>query len=331
MQTASPKESKNIAVMRDWFNDKRDTDMRDNIESFLCQSSTFARSRHEPSTLPLTMQTRQESAKLHVLYGTPIFCARSRKYEEVYAYAISMVYDLRNYKTETFWGPFLPDSAASVDWEKMEAVMIVLGHNLRMFTEQGHGIFGPQGIWREPWIGASPDSYFPAIKTLPPFIKSNMEDPYNISGTWIRVVCFLDFHDLFAYNTSPQGLDPNLPREPLHTNEAIRLINMELRVVGMEEPGEGDGRELPVMLFEGTARSMHTQWDPHANSSIRGSVRMTKEGEVRWQSVSIYGGYVIPVAPVTPHSSTSTTPIVSVIVSHFSYSIPSSFMIQVKC
>ena len=35
---------------------------------------------------------------------------------------------------------------------------------------------------------------------------------------------------------------------------------------------------------------MHTQWDPNANSRIRGSVRLTKEGEVRWQSVSVDGG-----------------------------------------
>jgi hypothetical protein len=65
---------------------------------------------------------------------------------------------------------------------------------------------------------------------------------------------------------------------------------MELRAVRTEAPGPDDGQELPVVYFEGTAKSMHTQWDPNANSRVRGSVRLTKEGEVRWQSVSVYGG-----------------------------------------
>lgn len=102
-----------------------------------------------------------------------------------------------------------------------------------------------------------------------------------------------DFHDLFAYNfTSPDtdALPSSSPRPPLNTNEAIRLISMEVRPTSTSPPGPEDGQELPVVHFEGTAKSMHTQWDPNANSRIRGSVRLTKEGEVRWMSVSVYGG-----------------------------------------
>ena len=46
----------------------------------------------------------------------------------------------------------------------------------------------------------------------------------------------------------------------------------------------------PIVHFKGMSRSMHSQWDPNANSSIRGTVRMTKEGEVRWTSISVYQG-----------------------------------------
>jgi hypothetical protein len=187
LQNASSKDSKNMAVMRGWFDDKRDKEKRDNIEAFLCQSTTFARSKGHSS--PISFANRQASAKLHVQYGTPIACPRRSKYNQAYPYAVSMVYDLRNYKTETFWGPYLPDSNASVDWEKMEAVMIVLGHNLRMFTEQTHSIFGPRSIWREPWIGASPYSYEPTsmkgMHTLNTPV--GIADPYNIQGTWMRV------------------------------------------------------------------------------------------------------------------------------------------------
>lgn len=102
-----------------------------------------------------------------------------------------------------------------------------------------------------------------------------------------------DFHDLFAYNftsSDTDSLPSTSPRPPLNTNEAIRLISMEIRPTRTEAPGPGDGQELPVVFFEGTAKSMHAQWEPHANSRIKGSVRLTKEGEVRWQSVSVYGG-----------------------------------------
>jgi hypothetical protein len=181
-----------MAIMREWFDDKRDKENRDNIEAFLCQSITFARSKHtDPS--PTSFPNRQASAKLHVQYGTPIACPRRTKYNQAYPYAVSMVYDLRNYKDASFWGPYLPDGTASVDWEKMEAVMIVLGHNLRMFTEQKHSIFGPRSIWREPWVGASPHSYEPiSMKELQtPITPGGMVDPYGIQGTWMRVSKFI--------------------------------------------------------------------------------------------------------------------------------------------
>jgi hypothetical protein len=199
-----------MAIMREWFDDKRDKEKRDNIEAFLCQSITFSRSLSHPTSsppTPVSFPNRQASAKLHVQYGTPIFCPRRSKYHQAYPYAISMVYDLRNYREETMWGPYLPDGRAGVDWEKLEAVMIVLGHNLRVFTEQANGgVFGPRNVWREPWVGASPGSYVSGGSLLgigkglglglgapaPALVEeSAVVDPYGIQGTWMRVVCFL--------------------------------------------------------------------------------------------------------------------------------------------
>jgi hypothetical protein len=31
-------------------------------------------------------------------------------------------------------------------------------------------------------------------------------------------------------------------------------------------------------------------WDPNANSRIKGSVRLTPDGEVRWQTISVFYG-----------------------------------------
>ena len=202
-----------MAILRQWFDEKRDKEKRDNIEAFLCQSTTFARSRirseAEGSRGILTaasFESRQASAKLHVHYGTPIFCPRRTKYNQAYPYAISMVYDLRNYTEETLWGPYLADGQASVDWEKMEAVMIVLGWNLRVFMEQssGGGVFGPRSIWREPWVGASPGSYDAGKCGLPQALPEGVVDYYGIQGTWMRVVCFLGIFP-FSYSKSCFG------------------------------------------------------------------------------------------------------------------------------
>jgi hypothetical protein len=105
-----------------------------------------------------------------------------------------------------------------------------------------------------------------------------------------EIDAFPDFSELFAYNfNAPMPADGE-PRGPIDTTEAIRLIIMEISVDKISEPGENDGKGLPVVHFQGTSRSMHSQWDPNANSNIKGTVRLTKEGEVRWTSISVYQG-----------------------------------------
>ena len=68
------------------------------------------------------------------------------------------------------------------------------------------------------------------------------------------------------------------------------------------------GERLPVVHFRGSSRSLHASWDPNANSkirgellimtvtltfradSVRGTVRQTPEGEIRWTTFSIFHG-----------------------------------------
>lgn len=58
----------------------------------------------------------------------------------------------------------------------------------------------------------------------------------------------------------------------------------------IESAPSSENQDLPVVWFEGTARSMHAGWDPNANSRIRGKVRLTPEGEVHWTSWSVFHG-----------------------------------------
>jgi hypothetical protein len=81
------------------------------------------------------------------------------------------------------------------------------------------------------------------------------------------------------------------PRAATWLEEAVRHIIMRLEVKRIEPPEDKDGQALPVVYFEGTSKSIDRAWEPNANSKIRGSVRLTPEGEVRWTTVSVFFGY----------------------------------------
>ncbi|MCJ1389149.1 hypothetical protein MMC18_002004 [Xylographa bjoerkii] len=262
-----------------------------NVASFMCQSTLFRRAMRESPSHIATSTEDQLSAKLHCLYGVPIDDPCDRRHLATYPFACSKVYDLRNYSEQTVWGPFIDDGWFSVDWEKVEAIMVVLAHNLRLVTERTNNHFMP--LWTTPFAGASPNSYMPLVpprlmKELTPPLE--LQDPYNITGTYMRVVCFLDYTEFYDYNFVASPPPPGQPRPPLDTDEATRLIIMRVKATKAEAPGEEDGQGLPVMHFTGTSHSMHAHRDPNANSRIRGTVRLTKEGEVRWTSFSIYFG-----------------------------------------
>ena len=227
---------------------------------------------------------RQRSAKLHCLYGVPITYARNddgRKSgyslrsdtTDIHPFARSLVYDLRKRKQENFWGPFTDDGSQDVDWEKLEAIMVILGYNINHYanTHEMHDTLVPD--WQTPFEGAMPYSF-----VSPPYRISEQprpplaaQDPYNVTGTWMRVVCFLDYTELFSFNFSSQQNDLQ-PRPPLDAGEAFRLIVCKLHVTRIEGPGEDDGQSMPVVYFEGNSSSVKPSWDPNANSKIRGEV-----------------------------------------------------------
>ncbi|KAK0259756.1 hypothetical protein LTS09_005598 [Friedmanniomyces endolithicus] len=346
--------SSNLPLLIEHFHDTT------NIDAFLCSSTLFDRAGNENQQPAKTEQLRQSSAKLHCLFGVPIYVVPNRltyAYQRpdlslspssctrlqmrplpTHTYARSKVYDLRQYTEHTLWGPFTDDGTQRVDWEKVEAVMVVLGFNLNKFTERSDGRW--PCIWDKPFIGASPNSYAsqPVIagpsrdpddedkmfKIRELALALDAQDPYGVTGTWMRVVCFLDYNDLYAFNFSAR-VETDEQREPIDTEEgtidlkelvctvadvllsvAIRLIKIKLQVTKIEPPGSGDegeeddddgmdwshfqGERLPVVHFRGNSRSLHASWDPNANSKIRGTVRQTPEGEIRWTTFSIFHG-----------------------------------------
>lgn len=187
LQTASPKQkaSLNIALLTQLFQTGANRDV------FLCNSTLFERAKKPHlQTLPLSVAERRLSAKLHCLYGVPIQAFRATRSSSTYPFACSKVYDLRNYTRNSMWGPFLDDEPGKVDWEMLEAIMIILGHNIRIFNDRTGGLLF-KSVWAQPFVNAVPSSY--SISPGP--IKnatlnagiSSFEDPYNITGTWMRV------------------------------------------------------------------------------------------------------------------------------------------------
>jgi len=116
----------------------------------------------------------------------------------------------------------------------MESIMLVLHYNLNFVSIREGGVF-PLPMWEKPFLGCTPHSYVEQMKLCPifqapaagsnggfgmvsipswstmdqpedvrmlkePSTTMEMADPYAIGGTWLRVVCFLDYSELFKFN-----------------------------------------------------------------------------------------------------------------------------------
>ncbi|KAL2016273.1 hypothetical protein VTK56DRAFT_4017 [Thermocarpiscus australiensis] len=222
-----------------------------------------------------------------------------REARMVYPVACAKVYDMREYTVGTRWGPFLDEGdedgegereerGVRVDWEKMEAIMIVLGTNIRSKGLEAYPIFGD--LWGRPFAGVWSGSYIPSKGGEDGKEKGDLErrDPYGVSGSWMRIVCFLDYADFFSFNFPPDDrLPSNAPRPPLNVGEATRVMMMRVRVTKIEPPGVGDHPDHPVVHFNGISRSLDGE---NPDSDLRGTARMTPEGEVRWTTYSIFNG-----------------------------------------
>lgn len=100
-------------------------------DCFLCGSSLFAFANTGFEWyVPESEDERQLLAQLHCLYGSPrnSWEAEDARFDTI-GYARARVYNLSLYTGYTRWGPFMDNDSGDVDWEKLEAIMIVLGYN----------------------------------------------------------------------------------------------------------------------------------------------------------------------------------------------------------
>lgn len=270
-----------------------------NADTFLHKSSLYGRAGTELQSQALDPETRQKSARLHCIHGIPSDTT-GRRILSTHPFARSCVYDLRNYTRRSRWGPFRNDNSMRVDWEVIESIMIVLGYNNRLCSRRYMDRFTLP--WSSPFANIFQDRFvsLPSTTSTPPApslvlepsLPLELQDPYNISGIWARVVCFLDYDDLhhFNFSTTAVRTPEGQPYPPITMEEAIRHILMRLTVTAVTTPGKNDDQTMPVVHFKGKARAVDTNMDSNANSSILGCVRTTSEGEIRWSTVWVFNG-----------------------------------------
>ncbi|KAI1365646.1 hypothetical protein F5Y08DRAFT_169289 [Xylaria arbuscula] len=308
-------QSRNADILTDIFS------AESNQEAFLCRSFIYERARAEFHARDIRYwhgppkPDHQKSAHLHCLYGVPLLFAypsarRRTRTNLMHPFACSKVYDLRQYTEQSKWGPFMSDGTMRVDWEKVEAILLVLGDNMTNMTNFNLSVLPVAdtfctvpfaGTWAHSWrnnaLGSSllceleVPSSSPSSSSAPSSSSPELIDPYGIAGVWLRVVCFMDYTDFFAYNFSlDEQPPPHVPRPSIDVGQATRLILMRIFVTAIEKPGPEDGQALPVVHFKGVSKSLDQTFDENADSDLRGTVRLTPEGEVRWTTFSIFGG-----------------------------------------
>lgn len=82
------------------------------------------------------------------------------------------------------------------------------------------------------------------------------QDPYGVKGKWMRIVNFLDYHDLFAFNFTGSMPSEGIEREPVTTAEAFRLILLALWVTKIEWPDEDEGQPEDWETIDGSPTTL---------------------------------------------------------------------------
>lgn len=261
----------------------------ENAATFVLNSNIFELAKAKPK--PKSAETSRLIAHLHCLYGTfkDDLSPPGRRQKKIMPHAVarSRIYDLRSYTTLTRWGPWMPDGSMRVDWEKVESIMLVIAHGINIISNQPDSKIS--SIWDIPFDGVTRESYVSqecflsesdldipdeednALELVAqPNLPLDAMDPYGITGTWRRVICYLGYQDFYEFNFA-YSLPLHTPRPPVNTREAIRVIVMKVQVTEIAAPGKEDGDALPVVHFAGTSRSLHAQWDPNGRLLLKGN------------------------------------------------------------
>ncbi|EJU03891.1 hypothetical protein DACRYDRAFT_115193 [Dacryopinax primogenitus] len=176
-------------------------------------------------------EAKQASAKLHVHFGLTdwdltTIAERGKARERVYR--------LANYHERNRWGPYTGDFTRTPNWEHLEAMMLVVGRNVNERVDD----------WRlqdgdAPLMGlhAARNYTMPSIEPKAPALE--IGDWAGVTGKWYRVVCFMDYRDLWGYNYGDfLAFNPSFMEQ---YSEAVRVMSFNLKVDSVGVPPKDIG------------------------------------------------------------------------------------------
>lgn len=170
--------SRNVLFLEELLKDPFSRDL------FLYLSGVF----HRPARPHVPSDTFWEAipgmAQLNCLYGNVNMSSASVNYSisTAHAWAECKAYNLTECTVNGNWGPFRDHEGGEVDWNRVEAAMMVLANNA------GGGKWDKSGCMTSglPFSGSYPYSFSCPILRRDPCIDVDT-DPYGITGTWTRV------------------------------------------------------------------------------------------------------------------------------------------------
>ncbi|KAL5518707.1 hypothetical protein ACEPAH_390 [Sanghuangporus vaninii] len=190
--------------------------------------------------------------------------------------ARTFVYDMRKYARENSWGPFIPDKSGSINWTHIEAVITVIYCNLMDLNDL--------------WPDTRPPARLDAIRAYSA-PKSHQRDPRDwagVEGAWRRYVCFMDYRigEKKSAAGSVSRMSTISPDSSPSTSSPVGSPSSDSSHAGSS--ATNISKQFPVIYFVGRSRGGNGN-----ESKVRGSVRMSPDGHIRWRfvSASIYDGH----------------------------------------
>ncbi|KAF8446324.1 hypothetical protein L210DRAFT_3628802 [Boletus edulis BED1] len=191
------------------------------------------------------------------------------------------VYDLSQYNRDNDWGPFMRKTG-EVDWSHIECIVNVITCNLMDHTRH----FGDT---RPPCSLEATRAY-----SAPHATALALHDWAGVEGNWRRIVSFMDYRDLFAFNFSTRGhvdiaQGSSIFEDP-QFSEATRLIELKLHLTSpdavpkyytLDRFPQSEDTKYPTLYFSGSSHGIQGR-----EATIVGSVYMGNDGVVRWRFVS---------------------------------------------
>ncbi|KDN50200.1 hypothetical protein RSAG8_01536, partial [Rhizoctonia solani AG-8 WAC10335] len=238
---------------------------------------------HDSDVQQSLTEDRQLTAELQVYFFStehnlpPVQARLSRLNARAY------VYNIRNYKQEGWHGPWrMAERGMEPNWVHLAACQRVVLENLAQRKVVGHNYPTPPTGAAAVWGGSS-KAVATALKSNPSRLSES--DWAGVEGVWRRLVCFMDYQDFHEYNVHSRlpsgGLDPAVFKHKLF-NEATRILTITLKIT-KSEPADAPFEHRPILHFTGVGVSNDT-----LISGVRGFVRMTASGYVRWRVVTRY-------------------------------------------